>query len=92
MTNIVIVTKAAEKDLRRVPMHVRLKFFAWLDAVSEEGLEAVRRIPGFHDEALSGKRSGQRSIRLSKSYRAIYEIEGAIAKLVRVLEISKHEY
>jgi proteic killer suppression protein len=90
--NAVVVTKAAEKDLRKVPMHVRLNFFAWLDAVTEQGLEAVRRVPGFHDEPLSGQRFGQRSIRLSKSYRAFYEIEGTTAKLVRVLEVNKHEY
>ena len=92
MLNVVVVAKAAEKDLHKVPMHVRLNFFAWLDAVTEQGIEAVRRVPGFHDEPLSGKRFGQRSIRLSKSYRAFYEIEGTTAKLVRVLEVNKHEY
>ena len=92
MINVVVVTKADEKDLRKVPIHVRLNFFAWLDAVTEQGLEAVRRVPGFHDEPLSGKRFGQRSIRLSKSYRAVYEIEGTTATLVRVLEVNKHEY
>jgi hypothetical protein len=44
----------------------------------------VRKVPGFHDEPLSGKRFGQRSLRLSKSYRAFYEIEGTTARLVRV--------
>ena len=92
MINVVVVTKAAEKDLRKVPMHVRLNFFAWLDAVTEHGLEAVRRTPGFHDEPLSGQRFGQRSIRLSRSYRAFYETEGTSAELVRVLEVNKHEY
>ena len=92
MISTVIVSKAAERDLRKVPMHVRFNFFAWLDAVTQQGLEVVRKVPGFHDEPLSGKRFGQRSIRLSKSYRAFYEVEGTTAKLVRVLEINKHEY
>jgi toxin HigB-1 len=56
------------------------------------GVDAVRRVPGYHDEPLSGKRFGQRSIRLSKSYRAFYEIDGTVASLVRVLEVNKHEY
>ena len=70
--------------------HARL-LFTWL-AVSVEGLESVRKVPGYHDEALAGTRTGQRSIRLSKGYRAIYKIEGSTAKLVRVLEVNKHEY
>jgi proteic killer suppression protein len=88
----VIVSKAAEKDLRKMPRHVRANFFTWLDAVSVEGLESVRRVPGYHDEPLAGTRKGQRSIRLSKGYRAIYTLEGSAAKLVRVLEVNKHEY
>jgi proteic killer suppression protein len=51
---------------------VRSKLKAWINAVGKDGLEEVRKIPGFHDEPLKGKREGQRSIRLSRSYRAIY--------------------
>ena len=32
-------------------------------------------VPGYHDEPLKGHRAGQRSIRLSRAYRAIYEIK-----------------
>ncbi len=39
------------------------------------GLSEVRKVPGYHDEPLKGQRKGQRSIRLSRSYRAIYVIE-----------------
>lgn len=92
MITAVVITKAAEKDLRKVPRHVQVNFFAWVDAVTHEGLEAVRKVPGYHDEPLAGDRVGQRSIRLSKGYRAFYKIEGTTAKLVRVIEINKHEY
>lgn len=53
----------------------------------------MRKIPGYHDEPLRGKRDGQRSIRLSKSYRAIYEIkqDGSI-EVVMVMEVNKHDY
>jgi len=44
---------------------------AWIEAVEEDGLEATRRVPGFHDEPLKGPRRGQRSIRLSRQWRAI---------------------
>jgi len=35
---------------------------------------------------------GQRSIRLSRAYRAIYEIQGDTAAFVSVEEVSKHRY
>jgi proteic killer suppression protein len=56
-------------------------------------LESVRKIKGFHDEPLKGKRLGQRSIRLNKSYRAIYVIDrdGGV-EIVEVQEVNKHEY
>jgi proteic killer suppression protein len=57
------------------------------------GLPAVRKISGFHDEPLKGKRKGQRSIRLNKAWRAIYRVaKPGIINLVLVEEISKHEY
>ena len=49
-------------------------------------------MPGYHDEPLKGRRAGQRSIRLSRAYRAIYEIKEDTAKFVSVEEVSKHEY
>jgi len=66
---------------------------AWIEAVEEDGLEAMRRVPGFHDEPLKGPRRGQRSIRLSRQWRAIYEIRaGGGAQLVSVEEVTPHVY
>lgn len=47
----------------------------WIHAVGCYGLREVRKIKGYHDELLKGKRAGQYSIRLNKAYRAIYIIE-----------------
>jgi len=56
-------------------------------------LEEVRKIPGYHDEPLKGRRAGQRSIRLSKAYRAIYVLlESGSIEFVSVEEVSKHDY
>jgi proteic killer suppression protein len=53
-------------------------------------LEA-RKIPGFHDEPLKGKRKGKRSIRLNKQWRAIYqELNGYIE--IEIMEVNKHDY
>jgi toxin HigB-1 len=40
--------------------------------VEEYGIVKIRKVPGYHDEPLSNPRKGQRSIRLSRTYRAFY--------------------
>lgn len=89
----VILNKSAKKDLQKIPKHIMIKLFEWIEAVSHDGLLEVRKIPGFHDEPLKGNRSGQRSIRLSKSYRAIYEIgKNKQMEIVEIVEVNKHDY
>ena len=87
------LTKRAQRDLRKVPKHVAVKLRRWVKDVTGFGLETIRKVPGYHDEPLKGKRQGQRSIRLSRSYRAIYVVsrDGTV-ELVTVEEVSKHEY
>lgn len=86
------LSSRAHKDLKKVPLHIALKFNAWVMQVGTQGLTEVRKIPGYHDEPLKGKRNGQRSIRLSKGYRAIYEIIKDKIVFVEVLEVNKHDY
>lgn len=93
MINAVVVTDAAKKDLRRVPDHVRDKLFGWARSVVSLGLDEVRKIPGYHDEPLKGARKGQRSIRLTRAYRAIYVIAAdALVEFVSIEEVNKHKY
>lgn len=87
------LSKRAQKDLRRVPQFIAVKLMAWVEDVEVRGLGEVRKIPGYHDEPLHGDRVGQRSIRLSRSYRAIYEIrQSGKIEFVSVEEVNKHEY
>jgi proteic killer suppression protein len=66
---------------------------AWIESVEEDGLEMTRRVPGFHDEPLKGKRRGQRSIRLSRQWRAIYGINADdMAEFVSIEEVTPHDY
>jgi proteic killer suppression protein len=89
----VAIGRTAEKQLRKAPPHITAKLLQWIDLVEEEGLEEARRIPGYHDEALHGTRRGQRSIRLSRSWRAIYVLMvWGHREVVRVEEVHKHEY
>ena len=89
----VVWQKPVSKQLERIPEHIAKKFYAWVVAVELAGLRTVRTNPGFHDEPLKGKRLGQRSIRLSRQYRAIYvERKDGIIEFVEVIEVNKHEY
>ena len=62
----------------------------WVALVVESGILEVRKYKGFHDEPLKGYRQGQRSVRLSRAYRAIY-LERETG-LIEVLEVNKHDY
>lgn len=88
------LARAVTKGLRKLPQHVRDKLHAWVDDVETEGLEVARKRPGYHDEPLRGERAGQRSIRLSRSYRAIYTIERDEVRVeyVHVTEVHRHDY
>ena len=89
----VVLSEKAKGDLKKVPRHIAMKLVSWIDAVSHDGLLQVRKIPGYHDEPLKGKRTGQRSIRLNKAYRAIYIIDKrGVTELVRIEEVNKHDY
>jgi len=90
--NRVFITKRAVKQLRETPEWIRDKLAIWTREVELLGLEEVRKIPGYHDELLHGKRKGQRSIRLSRAYRAIYEIKQDDAVFASIEEIGKHNY
>ena len=86
-------TRRAEKQARRLPVYIGEKLWAWIYLVAGMGLEEVRKIPGFHDEPLVGRRRGMRSIRLSRAYRAMYRVvrDGEV-ELVSIEEVSKHGY
>lgn len=89
----VTITRYAEKQLGRVPIHIRAAVYLWVESVERLGLAKVRKIPGYHDEPLKGQRSGQRSIRLNRAYRLFYEEDKRNqAILVTVIEVNKHEY
>ena len=90
---VVKLTRKALKDLRKVPLYIAIKLQAWIDEVQHLGLSHARKLPGYHDELLRGKRDGQRSIRLNKSYRAIYIIKNSNKiKCVEIIEVNNHEY
>jgi proteic killer suppression protein len=93
MVRAVVLSKHAEKDLKKAPAQVRDKLAVWILSVSEIGLAEVRKNPGYHDEPLKWERKGQRSIRLSLPWRAIYVIaKDGTLEFVSVEEVTPHKY
>ena len=82
------ISSDARRDLRKVPVYIADKLLSWIGRVEKVGVEEVRKFKGYHDEPLRGDRKGQRSLRLSKSYRAIYEIKNNNS----IEEVNKHDY
>lgn len=82
-----------KKQLRKVPVHIVDALQAWADKVEVFGMAEVRKIKGYHDEPLKGDRKGQRSVRLSRQWRAIYEEHDQDEiHLVVVEEVTPHAY
>lgn len=86
-----MLTKFAEKQLKKLPLNIKQVLRYWAESVERYGIREVRKLPGYHDEPLKGDRKGQRSIRLNKAYRAIY-VEKNEGIEITVIEVNKHEY
>ena len=84
-------TRNFDKQLNKVPEFIRKKVMLWVLLIETQGITEVRRYRGYKDETLKGNRYGQRSVRLNKAYRLIYqELEGTVHILL--LEVHKHDY
>lgn len=87
----VVLTRLAEKQVSKLPIYIKEALRYWAEAVERQGIAEIRKLKGYHDEALKGDRKGQRSVRLNKAYRAIYiENNGGIE--ICVIEVNKHDY
>lgn len=80
-----------EKHLGKLPFNIATKLRKWVRSIEKSGLPYTQNIPSYRDKSLSGKRLGQRSIRLNRSYRAFYTVD-KYEKIVSVMEVNKHEY
>jgi plasmid maintenance system killer protein len=80
-----------DKIIDRLPEQVVKKYELWKDIIYRHGPEKLKEFPGFHDEKLSGDRSGQRSSRLNLQYRVIYEVDHDVVT-VYIVEITPHNY
>lgn len=90
MYKVEFATKV-KKKLRYLPKYIVANLLDWIEEVEDKGIQEVRKIPGYHDEPLMGSWKGFRSIRLSRTYRAIYS-EHTDIKIISIVEINNHEY
>lgn len=56
----VTLSEKAKECLRKMPKHIINKLMGWVEAVNNDGVLEVRKLPEYHNEPLSGKRKGQR--------------------------------
>lgn len=84
-------TKSFEKQLDKVPDFIQKKVLFWIFLVESGGIWEVMKSPGFHDEPLRGDRKSQRSVRINKAYRLIYQIIQDRVH-IELLEVHKHDY
>ena len=89
----VILSKFVGKQLRKIPRHIKEALFLWILTIEKIGINETRKLKGYHDEPLKGARIGQRSVRLNKAYRAIYEEKSENElTLISIVEVNKHDY
>jgi len=84
-------TARVQRDVPRLSLEIRVKYETWKDVVRFSGPDALRAIPGYHDEALRGSWAGHRSSRLNRQYRVIYRVVRAEVT-VDIERVSAHDY
>lgn len=88
---VISETKQVQKTVPTLPVQVREKYELWKSIVRVSGPDALRAIPGFHDEALAGEWTGHRSSRLSQQWRIIYRSDRGTMH-VDVVRTTPHDY
>jgi addiction module RelE/StbE family toxin len=80
-----------DKQIASTPIEVLKRYEKWKDIALISGPPGLRKVKGFHDEALSGKWNGYRSSRLGLQWRVIYRVilDGL---LFQVASITAHKY
>jgi hypothetical protein len=80
-----------DKQCASAPVEVLKRYEKWKDIASLSGPPGLRRIAGFHDEALSGEWQGHRSSRLGLQFRLIYRLVPKEMTFL-VVSLNAHDY
>jgi len=79
------------KQIKTTPTDILKRYEKWKDIMLLSGPGGVRRIKGFHDEALRGEWKNHRSSRLGMQYRVIYQVVRDQV-LIQVVNLTPHDY
>lgn len=88
---IIYEKKSLLKVLRKIPVDILKHYELWKRIVELEGVQGLKLIKGYHDEALRGEWEGYRSSRLSRQWRVIYKAEKKQLE-VYVIDVNPHDY
>lgn len=83
--------KTLLKSLKTIPIRIKKEYEIWKRIIELQGVQGLREIKGYHDEALKGEWRGFRSSRLSLQWRVIYKAEKDVLE-VYVVDINAHKY
>jgi len=83
--------KSLIKALSKIPKDTIRHYELWKRIIEHEGLQGLRFIKGFHDEALKGSWKDYRSSQLNKQWRVIYSVEKKQCEIY-VIDINAHDY
>jgi addiction module RelE/StbE family toxin len=83
--------KSLIKSLKVIPLRIKKEYEIWKRIVELQGVQGLREIKGYHDEALKGEWKGFRSSRLSLQWRVIYKAEKEELEIY-VIDVSAHKY
>jgi addiction module RelE/StbE family toxin len=79
------------RQIKVAPSEVLKRYEKWKDIIALSGPNGIRRIKGFHDEALRGEWKKHRSSRLGLQYRVIYQVVKDRV-LIQVVNLTPHDY
>ena len=79
------------RQIKVAPSEVLKRYEKWKDIIALSGSNGIRRIKGFHDEALRGEWNKHRSSRLGLQYRVIYQVVKDRV-LIQVVNLTPHDY
>jgi addiction module RelE/StbE family toxin len=83
--------KSLLKSVKSVPLRIRKEYEIWKRIIELQGIQGLKMIKGYRDEALKGEWRGFRSSRLSLQWRVIYKAETEKLE-VYVIDVNAHKY
>lgn len=83
--------KTLLKSIKTIPTRIKKEYELWKRIIEFQGVQGLKMVKGYHDEALKGEWKDFRSSRLSLKWRVIYKFEKDEC-VIYVIDINAHKY